>query len=67
MTKYFEKSKHDQMTAAVTHHFFTGDGAAHGKQFAKGGTPAYNGDPMPFPAETGVNYTPPSKAGNRTR
>lgn len=65
--KYYEKSKHGNMTAQVTHHFFTGDGKADGKSFAKGGTVAYNGTPMPFPAEGGVNYTPQAKAGNRTR
>lgn len=66
------KGSHAAITAKVTSHFFGGSsqkaGAASGKGLPSGGSAAYNGKPMAFPNDNqGVNYTPPSKAGNRTR
>ena len=71
MSKFIESSKHQQMTSAVTDHFFGNGnseipGKAGGKSFARGGSPDWNSAPMPFNAGTGVNYTPKSQAGHTT-
>jgi len=69
MSKYIEGSKHAAGTAAVEAHF---NGANQGRapgtdpqlSASPGGAPEWGNKPMPFPAERGVNYTPPGQAGH---
>lgn len=69
---YIEASKHADFTAEVEKHFNGGNvgqkpGTDRLLSATPGGSPAWNGTEMPFPSESGVNYTPTANAGHTTK
>jgi hypothetical protein len=76
MSEFIEKSKHAEMTAAVTSHFGTakhraGPQEASGKGFPLYGSAKWNtpeiGSQDFYNGESGTNYTPRNKAGHHTK
>jgi hypothetical protein len=70
MSEFIEHSKH-RFTSTVEDHILRGKkpdltGEGEFVTTSPGALPAGN-KPMPFPAESGTNYTPPDKAGHTVK
>jgi hypothetical protein len=64
---FIEGSKHGELTKQVEDHFFSGSDPKRVNKTPNSGTsamPARDKD-FPFNVETGVNYTPPERAGHK--
>lgn len=67
MSEFINRSKHAAMTAIVEQHFNTGGSNSAALGLPKGGSGAWNGQPVTdFNSGSGVNYVPPGNAGHTT-